>query len=108
MCRDPTRRPNGPRRSQPAQTQALVVRAVDAVEDLALVLGAEPAVERLCAYLAAVGVVVLDPGEALRLAKGEGDGLVIALAAIVLIQLFAGKQPVAVDGHRRLKALRLR
>ena len=67
----------------------------DRVEHLALVLGAEPPIERLRLHLFAVDVVVLDLRVALLLAPGEGDVLVVALAAVVLVQFLAREQAVA-------------
>src|SRR5688572_32758457 len=84
------------------------VGADDFVEHLALVLAAIAAVERLGGSLAAVDLEVSRLRETLLLAEGQRDGAMIALAAIVAVQLLAGEQAVVVRGQRRLVSLGLR
>src|SRR5574338_1500192 len=82
--------------------------AADGIKDPAGLLRAEAAVERLRCHLALVDVEALDLRVALLLAPRERDGAVVALAAIVLVQLLAGEKPVAARRQGWVGELRAR
>src|SRR6185436_13645114 len=85
--------------------RGLVVGADDLVEHLALLLAAIAAVQRFGLHLLAVDLDMAGTDEAFLLAERVRDRLVVALAAIVAVELFAREQAVAAHGQRRLVGL---
>src|SRR6185436_20203209 len=89
-----------------AMRRRALILAHNLVEDLALLLGAGSTVQSFRLSLSAVDIEFRRLGKALLLAKGEGDRLVVVLAAAVTVWLLAGQQAVVAGCQRRLVALR--
>src|SRR5215510_6655695 len=88
--------------SAPQTLRRSIVRTDDLFEHLALLFGAIAAVERLGLDLLAVDLDVAGADETFLFAERGRDRVVVALAAIVAVELLAGEQPVAAHRQRRL------